>query len=75
MTDTDDALAARLRPILDGWHTRPPPTDAEALLGRYPGGAAGFLRDVEEAARRWVTCRPASMAAKSLLSPAVLRGP
>jgi len=62
MTDTDDALAARLSDLWAEWETGPPPTRLDVMVDRYPGGATGFIRDMQEAARRWVTSRAASAA-------------
>ncbi len=60
MTDTDDALDARLSTLWAEWETGPPPTRLEVMVDRYPGGATGYIGDVQEAARRWVTSRAAS---------------
>ncbi len=57
VTDTDDALAARLRPTLTAYHDAPGPTDVARLVDAHPGGAIGFGVDCCEAARRWVAAR------------------
>ncbi len=67
--DTDDELAARLRPTLTAYYDAPGPTDVVRLLDGHPRGAAGFLQDCCEAARRWVTSRPSGEEAATCLPP------
>lgn len=62
MTDTDDDLAARLRPTLTGYYDAPGPTDVVRVVEGHPGGAMALMNDCVEAARRWVTSRPVSAA-------------
>jgi hypothetical protein len=76
MTDTDDALAARLRPTMAAYYDAPGPTDVERIVGAHPGGASEFLADCVEAARRWVTSTAsAGEGASSPPSIAALPGP
>ncbi len=63
--DTDDDLAARLRPTLVAYYDAPGPTDLVRLVDGHPRGAAGFLQDCCEAARRWVTSRPSGEGANA----------
>ncbi len=63
--DTDDELAARLRPTLVAYYDAPGPTDVSRIVQDYPGGAIAFGADCCEAARRWVTSRPSGEGANA----------